>query len=186
MFLSGPMFEETQKILDHLSKTEYQYWLENTLFTFHWWFLITLLILPWFAWWKLVDKKRLFEIMSLGYMVFFIALIFDELGTELLLWGYRYRVTPLLHALIPYDFTVLPVVYMLFYQWFKTWKSYFWSHVGLSLVFAFIAEPILQWMNIYEQYHWKHIYSFPIYVLIALFVRWATLKLKRNQKAANG
>jgi hypothetical protein len=184
--MTGPTFEDTQKTLDLLSKQEYQYWVNESVLTLQWLLLVGLLILPWLIWWKLVDRRRLFETITLGYIVFFITLILDELGTELLMWGYRYRVTPLLHALIPYDFTVLPVIYMLFYQWFKTWKLYFWAHVGLAFVFAFVSEPILKWLNIYETYHWKSIYSFPVYILIALFVRWLTLKLLEKQKAANG
>jgi hypothetical protein len=175
-------FEHKQKLLKDLSNEEFRYWLEQVVFTPQWWLLIVLLILPWFIWWKLVDRKRIFEILTVGYMVFLIVLFLDEIGTETLLWGYRYRTTPFFHVLIPYDFTVLPVTYMLFYQWFSTWKSYFWAHVGLALVFAFISEPLLQWIEIYVVYDWKHIYSFPIYVLIALIIRWGMKGLIHNMR----
>ena len=95
----------------------------------------------------------------------------DMIGNLLGLWSYQYQLLPLQPKLVPIDFAVFPVVYMLIYQYFQNWRSYVIASLVTALVFAFIGEPLLVHLGIYKIQNWQHWYSFPIYVII-FFIKW--------------
>jgi hypothetical protein len=182
--VTTPTFEYVEQLMRYAVEAEWIYWLNTVLLSWQWWLLIFLLIVPWIIWWRFVDKKRLTEILLVAFVVFIASLTLDEMGTEMGLWDYRYRTTPFWHVFIPYNFAVLPVTYSLIYQRFQTWKSYLITFTFLSGIFSFVAAPVLEWMNIYELFGWRHVYSFPIYILMALFARYIVEKIILTQKKA--
>lgn len=160
-----------------------QQWLNHDLYTPQFWLLIFLMIVPWFIWWKIVRKNRLCEILLYGMFVLTIVTTLDEFGCQLILWEYTYDVEPLFPRLIPVNFTVLPVAYMLIYQYFGTWRSYLIANVIMATLFSFVAEPILVWIGIYKLYNWEYAYSLPIYVVIAVLVKWLIQAIIKVQRA---
>ncbi|MGF7056930.1 CBO0543 family protein [Brassicibacter mesophilus] len=176
------IFERIIELQQQLTNLEHKYWMDNVLFTFNWWILLCLFIIPWLIWWKFVDKKRLQEILLYGVIIMILSSILDDLGVASLLWAYPYQLLQVLDRLDAIDITVLPVIYMIIYQYFTKWKSFLLAHILLSSLFVFIAEPMLVWMNIYVPISWKIIYSFPIYIIIAIIVKWFTDKIHKISK----
>lgn len=154
-----------------------KFWLKETFLHWEWWLLLALTTIPWIIWWKFVDRKRLFEILTYGFLVMTISVIFDAIGVEFELWEYKHQVVPLFDVFITYDITVMPVVYMFVYQFLNTWKLFIIANIAISAIFSFIAEPLLVWMDFYTLFNWKHIYSFPIYFAIAVTFKWAMITL---------
>lgn len=165
---------QQQKILTHLWA---QYWLKNEVFTLTWWILLTITVLPWFLWWKYVDKKRITHIFLYGLCVVVIVTLLDILGRNRTLWTYWYELQPLTPHLEVADYTILPITYMMIYQYFAKWKSFLLVDTCFSLISSFIIEPTAVWLGIYSEINWKHIYSFPIYILIGIVCKLATDKL---------
>jgi len=130
------------------------------------------LALPWLAWWKLADRKVLVEVSCYGLLIIVISVLLDGLGVEMTLWGYPYKLFPLLERLFHADFTVLPITFMLIYQYFPKWKMFIGMCIIIAIIFAFVAEPFSVWLDIYEPYQWKSVYSFPIYVAMPVFCKW--------------
>ena len=93
------------------------------------------------------------------------------------LWDYPDKILPFL----PFDFVVIPVVFMLIYQKFRPWKDFVIASTILAAFYAFIAEPVTVWLNLSVFLRWKYSYSFPIYVLIAVIMRWLTERIKARQ-----
>ena len=147
-------------------------WLNDTLWTWQWWILILLLLLPWIVWWRIVDKRRLAEICLLGMFVLATVSWMDELGTELMLWYYPYKIIPWYPQLVPVNYSVLPISFMLIYQYTPRWSAYIKAMTILAALFSWVAEPALQYMGIYQLIKWKVVYSFPLYLLIAISHRW--------------
>jgi hypothetical protein len=167
-----PSFDEMQKNYEQVQVLARKYWISNDLFSFNWWLLVSLMIILWLLWWKLVDKQRLVEILLGGSLISIVTLLLDLTGLNLGLWDY----TSLLFSsfyptLAPVDLVVIPVTYMLIYQYKVAWKSYFLTSVTVSGVYSFVAEPIFNWLDIYRLDHWRYIYSFPIYILLFLFIK---------------
>lgn len=142
-----------------------------------------MLIFPWPIWLKLVDRKRILEISLFGAVAMGLITILDAIGMELGLWGYRYKLAPLLPMLLPMDFSVLAVAHMLIYQYFRPWKSFIIALTVVGCIFAFIGEPFMEYVGIYQRYGWKYIYSLPIYIGKAVFCRLLVTKImKLNPK----
>ncbi len=161
-----------------------EHWHEHDLGTIQWWLLVAVLILPWVIWWKYVDKNRLVEISLYGSMVLIISSYLDATLTDMVLWVYEYHILPVWPRLISADFTVLPVVYMLIYQYFPNWKNFFIMVTITAGIFAFVGEPFLQWAEIYKIYHWQHYYSLPIYIVIPAILKWVMTKMISKQAAS--
>jgi len=163
------------------TKARIEDWIHYDLFSYQWWMLVAVLIIPWFIWWKYVDKKRLLEISLYGAFVLLVVSYLDGILTELIFWAYKYKLVPIWPRLIAADFTALPVIYMMVYQYFREWKSFLIVTTIIAGAFAFIGEPFLQWVGIYKHFSWKHIYSFPIYIAIPAFLKWVVDKMIRKQ-----
>jgi hypothetical protein len=160
-----------------LTQARIENWLGQHVGTWRWWTLGGLLIIPWFIWYKLADKKKLPELALFGLIVMVFTITLDEIGFVLSLWSYPVEVIPILPRLTSIDYTMLPIIFMLVYQHFPTWKSFFWALVALSTTFSFVAEPIVVYLGFYILIKWFYWYSFPIYIVMGLLSRWITRKI---------
>jgi len=158
------------------------YWLTYSVFSFKWWLLLTTTIIFFILWIILLDKKRIIEIAAFGLLIGTTTFILDIIGITLVLWSYPDRVIPMIPPIIEIHHVHLPIIYMIIYQYFNNWKSYFIALTISSFLFSFVLEPLTAWLGIYEIYHWKYIYSFPLYVLIGCILRWAMLSVKQVEK----
>jgi hypothetical protein len=172
-----PTYDQVIELRGKMREAEIQHWLHDDLFKSDWFLLLFLAIIPWVIWYKFLDHSRRSEILIYGLMVTIAAIVLDALGTEMMLWGYPNKLVVLVPPLLPSDLAIIPVAYMLVYQCFTTWRSFILASMVLAAVFAFIGEPILVFLGIYVPYEWKHIYSFPIYITVAIFLRWVTIKV---------
>ncbi|VBB05196.1 Hypothetical protein LUCI_0403, partial [Lucifera butyrica] len=85
-----------QKILTSVRINE---WLDEDLFHFKWWILLGLLTFFILVWWKLLDKKRLPEIMLYAVLTLILAMGIVEYGGELTLWDYPNDISPIFPVL---------------------------------------------------------------------------------------
>ncbi|MCX7709524.1 MAG: hypothetical protein N2484_06705 [Clostridia bacterium] len=162
-----------------------EHWLNFELFTWVWWLGVASVIVPLILWWKMVDRKRILDICIFGLVVNIAATFLDVSGSEYVLWEYTIRVIPHIPLIFPVDYILLPVVGMLIYQYFPNWKRFLFANTVSAAVLAFIVEPFATMIHQYKLIHWKYIYSFPIYILIAIFAKLVTQKLlsQRQEKS---
>jgi len=180
-----PLWIEHIKTRISLRDINLKHWLDNNLFTPVWWLMLIIFIATWIIWWKFVDKTKLMEIVIYGLMVSFLATILDLIGTEFVLWGYPNMLLPLMPPLAIVDLGVLPVVFMLIYQFFAGWKSFFIAMIITSLAFSFIGEPIAVWFDMYQINNWRHLYSFPLYIILGLTVKWFVHSIITKEKKSS-
>lgn len=151
-----------------------QDWLYDDMKKWTWWLTFALTFVPLMIWWKVVDRKRLTEIIIFGLLVNITGSLLDVLGSDLALWAYPDTLLPTTSYLIPFHYVIMPVTYMLAYQYFPGWQQFIAAMVILSGLFSFIAEPALVSLNLYQLLDWQYVYSFPSYILIGIFLRWVT------------
>jgi hypothetical protein len=159
-----------------------EHWLQYELFSFQWWLLVSVFVVPWIIWGIFVDKRRIVELLLLGALLSCIVITLDATGVELHLWSYNFKVFPLYNRLLSIDLSLLPVSYMFLYQWFPGWRQYLAASIVLSLGGAFLAEPLFTALGIYNPHAWKHLYSFPIYIVLAVMMKWIMHKLLAIQE----
>ncbi|MCK0471173.1 CBO0543 family protein [Halalkalibacter sp. APA_J-10(15)] len=177
--MENPTWNEIYKLRLELKETNFDYWLNENLFTFPWWFLLITMILFFILWWLLLDKSRMMEILLYGFVITTIVILLDVVGVSFILWGYPNKVTPLVHPIVAIDIGHLPIIYMIIYQYFSTWKSFFIVMTITAAIFAYVFEPMTIWLGIYELNNWRHIFSFLIYIWIGVFCKWFISKIKQ-------
>ena len=177
-----PTFEDVQNVRRQLLEVSRQYWTSHTVFTWQWWLLIALSLLPWFIWWKFVDKKRVIELSLYGAMIAMISVLLDTIGTNAMFWGYPRQPLWFIYFLWPADFSILPVGHMLVYQYFSKWKTFILAEIAFAVVASFLIEPLFSWSGMYILYSWKYIYSTPLYVLKAIIARLVVQRLLQVQR----
>lgn len=171
------LFDQIIQAENQLTDLRMEYWQKYELFEVQWWILLAILIIPLVIWWKLVDKNRFFQIAFLGFLAFLIALEADILGHEMGVWHYPHKLLCFGPQLLPIDFSLFSVTYMLVYQYYSSWKQYLIAATIVAVIFTFVGEPLLDYLGIYKLVSWEYWYSLPIYFLIFVFLKWFVDKL---------
>ncbi|ASK60757.1 hypothetical protein CFK37_00305 [Virgibacillus phasianinus] len=169
----------SQRLMDDMIKShkEYSdfkqnYFFDDVLFSFQWWFLVLLFIVLWIIWIILVDKKHFKSIILVGLTTSLLAFILDDIGLTLDFWAYSYQMTYFASQLYTVDLAIIPVFYMLLYQYARTWKIYSIILVLLTFFAVLVAEPVMIKLSIYNLLTWNIWYSAPFYILIGIFAKW--------------
>ncbi|MGE5631997.1 MAG: CBO0543 family protein [Caulobacteraceae bacterium] len=165
-----------------LFQTRYEIWLSYGVFSIRWWVLLVMITAPWFIWYRLIDKKRLQEMVLYLFATSFIAVLLDEIGTSITLWAYPINLVPIFPWSISANYSSVPIIFTLVYQYFPGWKSFIYANIILSLIFSLVLEPILVWAKLYSLISWKHIYSVPVYFFAAIILKWFSDKIRIAQK----
>ncbi|SLL37322.1 Uncharacterised protein [Mycobacteroides abscessus subsp. abscessus] len=77
---------------------------------------------------------------------------------------------------------MIPVAYMLLYQYFRTWKIFIIAQITMVLTYAFIGEPFSEWVELVYYYEWRYSYSFIYYIMVGIVTRALILKLASLSK----
>jgi len=162
-------------------KLRFEYWTRYNLFTLRWWVLLFFLVAPWFVWYALIDKRRLKEMLVYMFLTSAIAILMDEIGSNLTMWIYPYNVIPMLPRLVTANYSTVPIIYVLIYQFFPRWKSFIAANLILTLIFSLALEPILVWAKLYRLVTWRYVYSIPVYFFTATFLKWLVGKIMLSQ-----
>ncbi len=153
-----------------LNALQLKHFFEHDIYTLNWWVNLSFTIIPLLIWLKFVDRKRLLEITVYGLLILALATFLDVAGASLMIWEYPDKLLPFL-PVWPIDFVVVPVTLMFVYQHCHTWKSFTIAVLFVSLLFSFVAEPLLVKYGFYTLVSWNYLYSFPIYLFMALLMR---------------
>jgi len=176
-----PTWQDILEIANQYSVNRIEYWLNEVLFSFSWWILLITTVSLLITWIIILDKTRKLEIISYGMMVAIIGNLGDMIGLSFSLWGYPHT---LLHMpeILEIHNIMMPILYMVVYQYFRQWKTFFIAAAINAVFFAFILEPLIIWLQIYELYKWKYIYSIVPYFVIAVVLKWIINKLKHTDQ----
>ncbi|HEU5138435.1 MAG TPA: CBO0543 family protein [Bacillales bacterium] len=183
-----PLWDQILDLQAKMVDLREAHFLHNVLFTYQWWILVTQTILVWVVWGVLVDRKRLRNILIVGLSSIVIAVILDDIGITLGLWNYPYTIFPFSTRFNSVDMGVIPVAFMLIYQYCRSWRTYVFIAILFAIYASFISEPFFVKLNMYTIIHWKHFYSAPIYVAVGIIVRgvanmveWIEQKARENE-----
>lgn len=160
-----------------LTSIHIQEWLKSDVFHWRWWFLLSLIIIILIIWWACIDKSRVHEICLYVALATIIAMGIVEHGEELTLWDYPTDIIPIFPPLTSINLLILPLAYSLIYQFFKVKKNFVTATLIVTAIICFIVEPILSWIGLYKLLHWQYYYSFFIYAMMAILIRYIVIKI---------
>lgn len=133
--------ELVHQIRGQLWEITFNRYLTQELFSWQWWGLIALLAVFYTVWWRLVDKRRLVEILLFGSFMAVTAAVVDIAGVTAARWQYNVRLFPILPAPFPFDYTVIPIMLMLAHQYGTTWGRYLGLAAVAGAIFYFVIIP---------------------------------------------
>lgn len=162
-----------------LTSMQHDQWV-GVLFSYQWWLLLLVLIGSWVVWWKLVDKNTVFEALTFALVVMIVGTTLDVYGVKLGLWCYPIKVFYLNPGLITGDWALPPVLKSLAYQRLPDWKRFSVALVVIAATLTFVGEPLLVWTGVYVLYRWHYVYSFVVYILVGICVKWLVDKIRRS------
>lgn len=177
-FLTSPSDEQIAYILKHVTYARIDNWFDTDFNTFGWWLQLLLAVFSIMVWWKIMNKKRLMELIFYSFTIMTITIWFDEVGYEIGLWYYPIDLIPVFPPATAIDYFMLPIMYGIVYQYCRSWKTFIIATCLLSGVFSFILEPLLEKFGFYVPIKWNHYYSFPIYIGIAIIMKAIVEKIK--------
>jgi hypothetical protein len=179
-----PSYEQIRILHQELYDMRMEYWISHNLFSFQWWILLVVLLVPWIIWFRFVDKSRITQILLFGTLIIILVMMLDNFGVELHLWSYPYQLTSIVTNLLPVDQGMLVVAHMFLYQYFPNWKKFILANIVMAIIFTFVLEPLTVWSGIYKLENWRYIYSLPLYILKAILIKWLVdeviLKRRKN------
>jgi hypothetical protein len=166
--ITPDMIYEAKAVLHNLVLTE---WLNQDLFSPTWWGVVAFIVFSYILCLTLLDKRRLTQILLFGSLMTVAVSLYDTFGANFNLWTYLTRVFPIIPSLFLYDFTVIPLYYMLVYQYSVSWKSFIlWNAVAAGVISA-VFFPVLVKLNIVAFSNWNPLYHFPFTFAFALLAR---------------
>lgn len=183
------LYNKIYKVKERLAQLQEDYWNNFSDFeTWYFWFNLLSIFLPLLLLYVLLDRKRIFEISFYGYTMHVIWSNVDNI-----LSSNNYLLHP--HSIIfllPVGFTVttviLPVVYMLVYQYCTTRdKNIFIYFLGTSILMAFGFGGLSVLVGLLEMHKGMNLfYLFLIDIAVAFLTYGFTklfIKIKHDKRA---
>jgi hypothetical protein len=170
-------FERLGRIQKELSDGWIDYWSKySNIDTWQFWVNLLLFILPLIILFFTIDRKRAFHIGFFGYSVHMMAGYIDGFATRHGLWEYPFKIIPFLPISITLDTSLIPVVYMLLYQWtLNRKKNYYIYAFVVGALFSLVIKPILANLHLFQLENGSnYFYLFLFYLFGSFAAKWIT------------
>ncbi|WP_223699935.1 CBO0543 family protein [Sutcliffiella deserti] len=189
------MTKEQMEILNRLKSKHEQvtyewidYWWQYSSFnTWQFWVNVLMLVVPLVILWFKLDRSKAFHLGFYGFTVHIIFTYFDSGLIRFGLISYPYQAIPFIPVNFGLDVSLIPVLFMLVYQWtLNQRKNYYLSFLLLTAFLAFVFKPILYSFDLILWHKWANpFYLFLFYIVIFTLSKWLTnlfLHFERNSK----
>lgn len=166
--VTSEMIYEAKVTLHNLVVTK---WLNQELFSPTWWGVIAFIAFSYILCFSLFDKRRSTQILLFGSLMAVAIYTYDSFGDSFNLWMDETRVLPLIPSPFLFDLTIVPLYYMLVYQYSPNWKRFvLWNAVAAG-VCSIIYSPMIVALHIISFHNFKPIYNFPVIFIFGLVAR---------------
>ncbi|CAM4329550.1 CBO0543 family protein [Paenibacillus tarimensis] len=185
---------EQNDILEHLrqgyksySIELLNYWMDYShLGTWQFWLSAAFMLIPLVVVYLYIDRSKVFHIGFFGYNVHTWFSHVDTFGVIHGLWEYPYQVIPFAPVSFMLDVSLVPVTYMLVYQWaINHGKSRYLCLTLLSAGFAFIFKPIMTSIGLFRLHEWMNYFllfcGYLIIMIVSLLITTFFLRLQTTK-----
>lgn len=129
------------------------------------------LIISYIVWIKLVDKRRLKEILLFGSFVAVAAGFIDLVGVTAGLWEHDTRLFPFSPSLFPFDYTIVPILYMLVIQYTSSWRNYLIGSLLVAAFNSFVINPVYVMVGILQYHKFNYFYMFVLIFVVTTIIK---------------
>lgn len=178
---------------NHIYKLDHELYSSTSLYwrqysnpeTWQFWVVLILLVCPLIILYFAVDRKRIFEVFFFGYTYHMLWTYTDLVLSRGNLFIHQYFITPFLPYSINITASLLPVGYLLVYQYCTNREKNFYLYgILVSAIFSFVFAPLEKYVGILKiREGFNYLDLFLIDVMIMLLTFWFTkfvLKMKNG------
>jgi len=194
--MSGAQREALGKLIKEQQEGAVQwlkYWHDFSAFdTWQFWFHVIMFLAPLIILYFALDWKKALQLGFYGFNVHVWFAYFDDFGATQALWTYPYKMIPLVSHSLGLDASLVPVSYMLLYQWIlKHKKNYYLYTLLLSLFLSFVLKPIFAMHHLFKFNSWaNYFHLFLTYIVIIVLSKVITdiflyMQKKAEEKATH-
>ncbi|PMC36818.1 hypothetical protein CJ195_14510 [Bacillus sp. UMB0899] len=165
---------ELKSTQEKVSNDWIDYWFEYSSFdTWQFWVNVSFIIIPLIVLYIFIDKKRVFLLGFYGFNIHVWMVYSDAIGTRYNFFEYPYKAIPFLPIHVGIDTSLVPVLFILLYQWILHKKKNFYLYnLGLILFLSFIFKPIIVSHHLFHLKNGANFfYIFLLYVIVVLISR---------------
>lgn len=152
-------------------------WLTNDLFSPRWYGSVAFILFSYALVFWLLDKRRFLQLLLFGSLMTVMNLVYDIFGVNFILWTYTTRIFPVVPSVFLYDLTIVPLYYMLVYQYSPNWKSFIVWNAVMAGAISFGLHPLLTKLGMLKMHNWNYAYTFPFMFGFGLLGRAVVLRL---------
>jgi hypothetical protein len=165
-------FEMIRQAKMTLHNLVYIKWIVDDVFSPKWWGFVALIAFSYILCFSLLDKRRFTQILLFGSLITVLTIVFDIFGSNFDLWSYKSRLIPTIPSPVVYDLTIVPLYYMLAYQYSRNWKTFFiWNAVTAGII-GFAYFPFLSAIQVVVLgEHWSYFGFFAVNFIFAIIAR---------------
>jgi hypothetical protein len=174
------MYEQVQKLNEQAYRMETNYWLNDDLFSIHWWILVIINFTFLFLFIIFIDRQRVSIIMNAFLLSFIIVGLANELGNYFGWFSYPHQFISALKTANAVDFLAVPVIMALVYQTITKWKTFLIALTILHAILAFAVLPMFVYFDFYKLHNWNTFFSFLTLFLISCLVKIFTDLIKKS------
>lgn len=178
-------FNKTNNLQEKVTRLQEEYWFTYTnMDSWQFWVMVTMLIIPLIVLLSKIDKTKIFLILFYGFNIHAWFAYIDTFGVRRGYWEYPYSLTPYFPFSMSLDGSLVPVSFLLVYQWtLNNQKNFYLYSIGMAAIFAFAVKPLLVSLNLFVlNKGFNYFYLFLLYCLIFFLSRLITVFFLKLQK----
>ena len=128
-----------------------QYWFDySSLYTWQFWLNVLMIIISLIILCIFIDHKRLFLLLFFGFIIHIWSAYLDGMATRANYFGYPYKAIPMFPIHFGRDTSLVPVLFILMYQYTLIKKANFYLHsLILILLITILFKPLLVAGNLF-------------------------------------
>ncbi|MFC4321993.1 CBO0543 family protein [Litchfieldia salsa] len=172
------LYEEIRHLIVKTTEMKDEYWhAYNGLDTWQFWLIfLGMFVAPLVILYFLIDRDKMSLLGFYGYNIHVWFSHIDNWGTKHGLWGYPYELVPFIPGNLSLDVALVPILYMLVYQWtLNQNKNYYIYTLALSVFLSFIFKPILSMHHLFKLHEWvTFLHIFAAYCALFIFSKLIT------------
>ncbi|MGM0875980.1 MAG: CBO0543 family protein [Bacillota bacterium] len=136
--------EELKKTQEQLSNQWIDYWRDySSIDTWQFWVNVGMIIIPLIFLYFFIDRKRVFQLGFYGFNIHIWSVYLDAIATRYNYLEYPYKAIPFLPINFGVDTVLVPVLFILIYQWTLEKNKNYYLYTFLLIVFiSFIFRPL--------------------------------------------
>jgi hypothetical protein len=179
------ILQEIDKLDIKLMELTLAHWIRFGHFgTWQFWINVVFFILPLIITYILIDRKKIFQVAFYGYSFHVMFVYLDVFFSRFNFWDHPYLMIPIIPVSIPVDASLVPVTFMLAYQFAINHNKNFYLTILITATFVTLIAWIWQLLGLLKLYNGMNLFHiFLCDVGIAILAYWFTnlfLRLKKQ------